>query len=116
VTGLSLAANGTVLYAAVQGGGVFRLDACLDNPVRMGEDSFSSIQPALDAAGASGESGIRLQSILFEEERLYVDSGAVISLSGGYDCSFAIQGPPATIAGGLTIENGTVAVDNIVLQ
>ena len=115
VKALAMAGNGTLLYAAVQGGGVFRLNACLESPVKADDDTYDSIQFALDDVSVGGEATLRLQSILFEE-KIYFERNTAVTLSGGYDCGFSVQGPPTTIDGGLEISKGLVTVSNIVLQ
>jgi hypothetical protein len=106
-------------FAAVGGYGIILLDgdSIPDPPVRIQGAPpayFSALQTAYDSAS----NGDELQSqALHLSGNLSLDRNIAINLKGGYDGLYS-DNPPSntTINGTLTISNGSVTVENIVVQ
>ncbi|HIJ41306.1 MAG TPA: S8 family serine peptidase [Deltaproteobacteria bacterium] len=73
---------------------------------------YSSIQDALDAVNSG--TTIKISEGVFDE-RLTSAVHKAVTLEGGWDASFSVQGAYTTV-GSLTIAGGTVVVDALVLQ
>jgi len=74
---------------------------------------FSTIQAAYNSA-ATGNT-IQSQNLTFSGN-LNFNRAISVTLRGGYDSGFASNAGYTTISGSLTISNGTVTVENIVIQ
>jgi PKD repeat protein len=112
---VSLTARGT-------GGGVTRMrngyiaaSACANQPVKVGGSSqyFPNIQNAFENA-ASG-STLLLQALDFSEEPILANNTSV-TLSGGYECDFSPTPAASVIRGSLTVGEGALILDRIVIQ
>jgi hypothetical protein len=94
---------------------------CYPEPVMMGMlDPYYYIQDAYDVMSA-GETDIIAVQALELGESLILDQNVTVILQGGYDCYFTDAASGQTIISGgglpaLTISNGTVIIDNIVLR
>jgi hypothetical protein len=74
---------------------------------------FTSIQGAYDAAYAGDI--LKVRSMSFSENLIF-NIGDTIILKGGYDCTFTTNaGNFSTIHGALTISDGTVEVQKIII-
>lgn len=82
-------------------------------PVELASQYYTTVQAAYDAA-AEGDT-IRLQDYPFAENPA-LDRNISVTLRGGYDCEYTANASSTTIDGSLTISNGTVTVENIVIQ
>ena len=88
---------------------------CQNLPVKDSEGSgyFSTVQDAYD--NASEADTIQAQALDFEES-LNFSRDIQITIEGGYDCEYTDNPSTSTIKGSMTISNGTVTVDNLVIQ
>ncbi len=91
--------------------------SCPVLPVRIDRQTplyYSSLQSALNVA-ASGDL-IQLQAATLTEA-VDLNSGAAVTLSGGYDaCYTDNSGGSSTISGSLTIGSGSVTIEDVVIQ
>ena len=77
-------------------------------------ESFTTVQAAIDDPNAVDFDTIQITAADFEDDVLF-DRNTILTLSGGYYCNFS--GNPSTSSiKSLTIRNGTITVDNIVIQ
>jgi len=75
--------------------------------------SYPTIQQAYEAASSTGT--IKIQALVFSEG-LLLDQNKTITLQGGYGCDF-ISNPEYTIVSDkLTVQYGTVTMENIIIQ
>lgn len=74
---------------------------------------YYTLQEAYDAC-SPGET-IQIQALTFYED-LLCDQNVNIRLSGGYDVNYSGNTSYTTINGTLTITNGTVELENIIIQ
>ena len=86
---------------------------CPNAPVDLGGWRQTSIQSAYDSA-ANGDV-IKIQAMDFSEN-LVLDANTAVTLSGGYDCNYLINPAATKVPGSLTISNGTLKVQNLVIQ
>jgi hypothetical protein len=82
-------------------------------PVMTSSNSFSTIQAAYDTCSTG--TTIQIQAIDFDEY-LYFGRDISITLKGGYDADYTSNLSYTTISGSLTISQGTVVLENIVIQ
>jgi hypothetical protein len=75
----------------------------------------SAIQNAYDDSALSDSDVIQCQALVFNEN-LQCDMNMSVTLKGGYDPDFTNNLNYTTINGSLTITNGTVIVENIIIQ
>ncbi len=75
--------------------------------------TFPTIQSGYSNAGNGGT--IQVQAGLYGENDIF-SSNLSVSLTGGYDSTFSINGLYSSISGTLIIRNGTVTVGNITIQ
>ncbi len=75
---------------------------------------YSLIQDAYNNSAADGDE-IQCRASTFAEN-LNFDRNITITLKGGYDSGFMSNLSSTTINGSLTISNGTITVENIVIQ
>ncbi len=74
---------------------------------------YYKLQAAYDAA-ADGNT-IQGRDIVFPED-LYFDLNKSVTLIGGYDCSYTVITGKTIINGNMTISNGTVTIENFILN
>jgi subtilisin family serine protease len=74
---------------------------------------YDLLQSAYNAA-ASGDT-INMQGIDFQES-LVLDRNVTVILQGGYDEAYGSIGATTTIHGSITVSNGTIAVNDLVLM
>jgi len=82
-------------------------------PVRISSTSFSTIQAAYDTCSTGAI--IQIQAIDFNEY-LYFGRDVSITMKGGYDADYTSNPSYTTVKGSLTISDGTVVVENIIIQ
>lgn len=89
--------------------------ACVNQPVRIeGSDgSFTKIQTAFN--NANSEDTIELQALDFTENPA-LTNGASVTLKGGYGCDYSEIPMVSTINGQMTIGNGAVTFDRIIIR
>jgi len=73
---------------------------------------YSTIQAAIDAASSGATIKIAQETY---DENLTLGSSKELILSGGWDATFTTQSSTSTV-NSMTISNGTVTVDNLVIQ
>jgi len=89
-------------------------DMCMDlirNDLTL--ETFSSVQAALNDPNASEYDTIQITAAAFGEDVVY-DQIYTLIISGGYYCSFS-DNPATSSINSLTIKNGTVITDKIVI-
>jgi bacillolysin len=82
----------------------------LGAPVR----TFGFIQLAYNSAGSSGV--IKAQAVTLVENLLLNVAGRSITFKGGYDAGFAIQTGYTTVLGKLTLGQGSLIADRLVIR
>ncbi len=82
-------------------------------PVKLPSQYFWAAQTAYNAA-VDGDV-LRLQEYPFSEN-LVLNRNISVTLKGGYDCSYSSNPEFATINGTVTISDGTVIVENLVIK
>lgn len=111
-----------VAFAAVGGYGTIMLDGdtvLTTDPVRIerGTEYHTTIQNAYDAA--IEDDVIQIQALYFNEGALSFDddiSNKTVTLKGGYNAAYSANPTASTIVGNVTISDGTVVMDNIIIQ
>jgi len=86
------------------------------DPVRIAGTNpvyFSSLQNAYDAS-QDGDN-IHIQDAVFSED-IYIDRDITISLHGGFDCTYYNNSGITTLEGSMTISNGTVTIEGLVIE
>jgi YD repeat-containing protein len=69
-----------------------------------------------DAYNETGDGGtIQAQALDFIED-LNLDIDKSVTVDGGYDCNYSTNGGMSAIDGTLTISNGTVTIENLIIQ
>lgn len=120
VISLDISSDGSTLYAATSGEGLFRL-AIPGNVLYVDKDDntcgaktpcYSTIQEAIDAA--SSRAIIRIAQGTYVED-LVLNASKYLTLSGGWDALFTTQSSTTT-ANSMTISDGSVTVDKVVIQ
>ncbi|MGO9951162.1 MAG: C1 family peptidase [Dissulfurispiraceae bacterium] len=86
-----------------------------NQPVKIGGSYFSTIQSVFTASLSSGEV-IQVQGIPMTEGLLNWNQPINVTLSGGYGCDFSSNLGFTTVLGSLTISNGCVTIQNLILQ
>ncbi len=76
--------------------------------------SFTTVQAAVDGPDALDYHAIQVTAADFSEAIAY-DRNTILSLAGGYYCSYS-NNPSTSSITSLIIRNGTIIVDNIVIQ
>jgi len=91
-----------------------RRDSCVDL-IRnnLTQKIFTSVQDALDDPNAVDYDTIQISAADFGEAILY-DRNAILILSGGYNCIYS-ENPALSSIKSLTIGNGTIIVDNLLI-
>jgi len=122
VTSLDISSDGSILYAATSGGGVFRLSVPgdmiyvdKDDGTCGGESPcYSTIQEAVNAANSRAT--IKIVQGNYAED-LILSTSKDLTLSAGWDSTFTTQSS-TTIINSMTMtdDNGTTEIDNLVLQ
>lgn len=105
-------------FAAVGGFGTILLDgdSVPTLPVRVtsGPSDYPTIQTGYD--NASDGDTIQTMAITFNEQNINFNNLKSVTLEGGYDSTFTSNPTATTINGSLTISNGAVTVDKIIIQ
>ena len=112
---VSLTATGTGGGATRTRNGYIVASACANQPVRVGGSSqyFPNIQYAFENA-ANGAT-LQLQALDFNEEAI-LGNNTSITLSGGYECNYSPTPATSVIRGSLTVGEGALILDRIVIQ
>ncbi len=93
-------------------------DSCpLSPPVRNARtsDYYSTLQDAYDNQATADRDTIQSQATNFTEN-LNINRPISVTLNGGYDCGYTTQTGKTTLNGTMTIYNGTVTIENFILQ
>ena len=88
---------------------------CSEDPALLGGQSYTFIQSAYDAIAIGGNDTIQIQSTA-SGESLILDRDVIVTLKGGYDCFFNEPAISSSSINFMTISNGTVMVENIVIS
>lgn len=80
-----------------------------------GATAYASVWLAYDSGQIQDDDLILITASAHSEDLLF-DQNIVVTLSGGYDCTFSNNPVVTDIIGSLTISNGTVTVDNIAIK
>ena len=90
--------------------------ACAGDPVKIAGTTthYAAIQNAFDSA-LSEDDVIQVQAV-DRAETLKYDQIYDIKLQGGYDCDFATDNAFTTVHGSLTISDGAINVENLLIQ
>ncbi|MFZ4438403.1 MAG: hypothetical protein ACOYOS_08250 [Syntrophales bacterium] len=86
---------------------------CVNAFVRTAGGSFNALHEAYKNA-VNGDT-IQSQAVSFSEN-LDFSQNISVALKGGYDCSFSTNDQKSTVDGTVTISNGTVTMDNIIIR
>ena len=86
---------------------------CSEPPVMTPNGDYITLQEAYDFVtdGATMKS----QALFFDEDLVF-ERPIAVTLKGGYDTIFTLNPVGTTITGSLTISDGTVTVDKIIIQ
>ncbi len=85
-------------------------------PVMIGSASYGTLQEALDAAG-NGDVLKTVGGHVFSEAVVFNRPGVTVVLQGGWNQGYSAGGGAASVIhGGLTIVNGTVYTDGVVVE
>lgn len=133
-TSLTITANGNIGYDFLEWNGcdsaannicVLTMDSdrhvtahfgSCGSPVRiLGADPvyYFSIQDAYDESVNADI--IQLQDVIFSED-IQIDRDVSITLQGGYDCTYYSNIGRTTLEGSMTISNGTVTIERLVIE
>ena len=78
-------------------------------------ESFITVQAAIDDPNAIDDDIIQITAADFGEDVLYDRPNITLTLSGGYFCGFTYN-PSKTLINSLIIRNGTIIVENLVID
>lgn len=87
--------------------------SCQNLPLKIDTQYFDTIQMAYDSAAE--ENTIQIRSVEFTED-VALDRNITATLKGGYDCDYTANLGYTTVNGLLTISNGTVIIENLVIK
>jgi hypothetical protein len=89
---------------------------CINDPVKIEGSStyYATIQDAFDST-LSPDAVIRVQAVE-RTETLNYNKGYSVKLQGGYDCGFTTNQGVTTVHGILMISDGTVTIENVIVQ
>jgi len=87
-------------------------DQCIRN--NMTAETFPTIQSAIDDPYALDYDIIQINSVQFDEDVVF-DRGIILILSGGWYCDFQ-DNPSTSSINSLTVKNGTIITENIVIK
>jgi len=93
----------------------FTVSVCTDSLVLIGMQSYDLIQNAYDSITPGTTETIYIQAMEFGEN-LILDRDVTITLKGGYNCFFDDPPDSFTTVRSMTISNGTVIAENIILS
>jgi M6 family metalloprotease-like protein len=74
---------------------------------------YSSLQNAYNAPGSNKTIQIKSEVL---SENITLDQNQTVSLIGGYDCGFTSASGTTTAGGNLTISDGTITIENFIVQ
>lgn len=87
--------------------------ACTNLPVRRASGSYNALQDAYNFA-LSGDT-IQSQAVIFSEN-LDFSRNISVSILGGFDCNYLSNVQKSVVNGTVTIRNGTVTMENIIIR
>jgi hypothetical protein len=89
---------------------------CLTAPARVRIAETLADYPSIQAAYATASGNtFQAQAGVFQEVLIFGDP-RFITLKGGYDSAYTTITGTTAVAGSLTIRDGTISIDNIVIQ
>jgi PKD repeat protein len=95
-------------YIDVSAGG------CAGQPVNIGGTRYNTLQDAYNFADGGEEILVRASDSY--TENITLNRNILITLRGGYDCGYTSIEGVTTLNGTITIDSGTVIIENIELQ
>jgi hypothetical protein len=90
-----------------------RASVCSSKKAKVNTDYFDTLQAAYNSA-ADGNT-LQIQEYLFNEDVL-LDRNITTILKGGYNCQYETNTGYTTVNGSITITNGTVTTENIIIK
>lgn len=87
--------------------------SCQSLPLKINTQYFDTIQMAYDSATEGNT--IQVHSLEFTED-VTLDRNITTTLKGGYDCDYTTNPGYTTVHGLLTVSNGTVIIENLVIK
>jgi photosystem II stability/assembly factor-like uncharacterized protein len=78
--------------------------------------NFATISEAMSAVPSQVDTTIMTRGMDFTEDLIFNSNGTTVTISGGYDANFAAITGATTVHGTLTIVDGTLAVENLVIM
>jgi photosystem II stability/assembly factor-like uncharacterized protein len=110
-------AYGNDSFSSVGGFGTILISGIQTLPVRIlgVSPGYSSVQSAYDDPGTGNGDTIQSMALNFSENLLF-DRNVTVTLKGGYDSAYTTNPSSTIINGTLTISDGTVEVENIVIK
>jgi PKD repeat protein len=92
-----------------------KIEGCSKSPVKRGNSSYhSTVQSAYDTS-AEGEI-IRFHKQEIGTDTLSISRNVTVTMKGGYNCDYSGTEGMTTIVGNLIIDDGTVIIENIILE
>ena len=90
--------------------------SCINPPFKIGAlpHNYPTIKDAYDGLG--NNELLMIRAVSFTESLLNLNQGKTVGLSGGYACDFTTNAGFTTIKGTLTISDGTVTLENLMVQ
>ena len=90
--------------------------SCINPPFKigLGTHNYPTIKDAYDGLG--NNELLMIRAVSFTESLLNLNQGKAVGLSGGYSCDFTTNAGFTTIHGTLTISEGIVAIENLIVQ
>jgi hypothetical protein len=104
------------LYTDIHPFRVIVNESCSGLPVRIAGTtpvSYTSLQNAYNAAVNDNE--IQIQNMVLTEN-VNMSDNKTVTIKGGYDCNYSARSGSTTINGTLTISNGSVSIEDVVVQ
>lgn len=94
---------------------VYCNSACSNGHLKVGENYYTTtMQDTYNNNLDSGET-LQVQAVSFTEN-LTLNQAKTVTISGGYDCTYANSEMGTTLNGVLTISNGSLVVSNLIIQ
>jgi PKD repeat protein len=93
--------------------GYITVSPCANDPAMVSGIGYPDLASAYTNVSDSGT--VELQAVDFNEN-VTLDRGVSFTLEGGYGCDYSSNPADSTIEGSLTVADGTLTVDRIIIQ
>jgi hypothetical protein len=118
VAGTSNATTGSPIHQYSGGNDIFIVkllpDSCSSTPARIeGGSAYTSVHSAYTASGTGNSILVQAMEL---SENLNLNRDISFKLLGGYDCDFSANPTGRTIIRSMTVSNGAVTVDQIMIR